>query len=228
MPVPYSEAAFASPPASVKWSPAQSSELYRIDGWGAPYLTVNSSGSICVRPHGTDTVSHQEIDLLEVLNKVSDLGLPLPVTVRFPDVLKNRLESLQSAFDAAVHSQGYTSHYQGVYPVKCNQDKFVVDDIVKFGSKFRFGLESGSKPELLLAMTSLCKGSPEAFFICNGYKDEQYISLALVARKLRFNAVIVLEKEEEIDLVIRISRRIFRRRRCSPTAFLRPLIFTAN
>ncbi|VFQ78372.1 unnamed protein product [Cuscuta campestris] len=208
MPVPYSQAAFASPPASVKWSSALSSELYRIDSWGAPYLTVNSSGSICVRPHGTDTVSHREIDLLEVLNKVSDLGLPLPVTVRFPDVLKNRLESLQSAFDAAVHSQGYTSHYQGVYPVKCNQDKFVVDDIVKFGSKFRFGLESGSKPELLLAMTSLCKGSPEAFLICNGYKDEQYISLALVARKLRFNAVIVLEKEEEIDLVIRISRRM--------------------
>lgn len=196
------------------WSPELSSDLYRVDGWGAPYFTINSSGDVSVRPHGTDTLPHQEIDLLKVVKKASDpiisggLGLQLPLVVRFPDVLKNRLESLQSVFDYAVQSQGYEAHYQGVYPVKCNQDRFVVEDIVKFGSAFRFGLEAGSKPELLLAMSCLCKGSPEGLLVCNGFKDAEYISLALVARKLLLNTVIVLEQEEELDLVIDISSKM--------------------
>ncbi|KAE9616481.1 hypothetical protein Lal_00035136 [Lupinus albus] len=196
------------------WSPSLSATLYKVHAWGAPYFAVNSSGNITVRPHGSETLSHQEIDLLKVVKKVSDpkssggLGLQLPLIVRFPDVLKNRLHSLQSAFDYAIQSQGFESHYQGVYPVKSNQDRFVVEDIVSFGSSFRFGLESGSKPELLLAMNSLCKGSPEAFLVCNGFKDSEYISLALLARKLALNTVIVLEQEEELDLVIEISSKL--------------------
>lgn len=153
------------------WSPSLSSSLYRIDKWGAPYFAVNGSGNISVHPHGTETLGHQDIDLLKIIKKALDpkpeggLGLQLPLIVRFPDVLKNRLQSLQSAFDYAVRSLDYQSHYQGVYPVKCNQDRFVVEDIVKFGSSFRFGLEAGSKPELLLAMSCLCKGSPEALLV---------------------------------------------------------------
>ncbi|OIV99519.1 hypothetical protein TanjilG_17329 [Lupinus angustifolius] len=197
------------------WSPSLSSTLYKVDAWGAPYFAVNSSsGNITVRPHGSDTMIHQEIDLLKIVKKASDskslggLGLQLPLIVRFPDVLKNRLESLQSAFNYAIESRGYESHYQGVYPVKCNQDRFIVEDIVSFGSSFRFGLEAGSKPELLLAMNSLCKGSPEAFLVCNGFKDSEYITLALLARKLALNTVIVLEQEEELDLVIEISNKL--------------------
>ncbi|KAM3695450.1 hypothetical protein ACJW31_07G132600 [Castanea mollissima] len=196
------------------WSPTCSSELYKVDGWGAPYFAVNGSGNISVRPYGASTLPHQEIDLLKIVKKVSDpkssggLGLQLPLIVRLPDVLKNRLESLQAAFDYAVQSQGYEAHYQGVYPVKCNQDRFVVEDIVKFGSPFRFGLEAGSKPELLLAMSCLCKGNPEALLVCNGFKDAEYISLALVARKLALNTVIVLEQEEELDLVVDLSKRL--------------------
>ncbi|KAK4562527.1 hypothetical protein RGQ29_005150 [Quercus rubra] len=196
------------------WSPTCSSELYKVDGWGAPYFAVNGSGNISVRPHGASTLPHQEIDLLKIVKKVSDpkssggLGLQLPLIVRLPDVLKNRLESLQAAFEYAVQSQGYEAHYQGVYPVKCNQDRFVVEDIVKFGSPFRFGLEAGSKPELLLAMSCLCKGNPEALLVCNGFKDADYISLALVARKLALNTVIVLEQEEELDLVVDLSKRL--------------------
>ncbi|XP_052186471.1 arginine decarboxylase-like [Diospyros lotus] len=196
------------------WSPSLSASLYKIDGWGAPYFSVNSSGNISVKPYGAGSLSHQEIDLLKIVKKASEpkssggLGLQLPLIVRLPDVLKNRLESLQSAFDFAVQSQGYESHYQGVYPVKCNQDRFVVEDIVRFGSPFRFGLEAGSKPELLLAMSCLCKGSAEALLICNGFKDAEYISLALVARKLALNTVIVLEQEEEIDLVINLSQKL--------------------
>ncbi|KAL3614008.1 Arginine decarboxylase 1A, chloroplastic [Castilleja foliolosa] len=207
----------APPPpmnAAVDWSPAHSSLLYRVDGWGAPYFSVNSNGNISVRPYGDGTLAHQEIDLLKVVKKASDpkdsggLGLQLPLIVRFPDVLKNRLESLQSSFDFAIQSQGYNSHYQGVYPVKCNQDKFVVEDIVRFGSKFRFGLEAGSKPELLLAMSYLCNGSPEALLVCNGFKDVEYISLALISRKLHLNTIIVLEQEEELDIVIDVSKKL--------------------
>ncbi|XP_051134406.1 arginine decarboxylase-like [Andrographis paniculata] len=200
--------------AMADWSPAHSSVLYRVDGWGASYFTVNPSGNISVRPHGVSTFPHQEIDLLKVVKKATDpkhsggLGLPLPLIVRFPDVLKNRLETLQASFDFAIQSQGYEAHYQGVYPVKCNQDKFVVEDIVKFGSGFRFGLEAGSKPELLLAMSCLCRGSSEAFLVCNGFKDMEYISLALLARKLHLNTVIVLEQEEELDIVIEASKSL--------------------
>ncbi|XP_010526909.1 PREDICTED: arginine decarboxylase 2-like [Tarenaya hassleriana] len=206
--------ASAAADGSCHWSPSLSSSLYRIDGWGAPYFTVNSSGNISVRSHGTDTLPHQEIDLLKIVKKVTDpkssggLDLQLPLVVRFPDVLKNRLQSLQSSFDFAIQSQGYESHYQGVYPVKCNQDRFVVEDIVEVGSPFRFGLEAGSKPEILLAMSCLCKGNPEAFLICNGFKDAEYISLALLGQKLALNTVIVLEQEEELDLVIDLSQKM--------------------
>ncbi|CAI9275657.1 unnamed protein product [Lactuca saligna] len=196
------------------WTSSHSNALYKIDAWGAPYFSVNTSGNVTVRPHGSRTMDHQEIDLLKVVKKASDsksiggLDLPLPLIIRFPDVLKDRLECLQSAFNYAVKSQGYSSHYQGVYPVKCNQDRFVVEDIVKFGSSFRFGLEAGSKPELLMAMSCLCKGSSESLLICNGFKDAEYISLALIARKLSLNTVIVLEQEEELDSVIDISIKL--------------------
>ncbi|KAL8543097.1 hypothetical protein ACS0TY_003836 [Phlomoides rotata] len=202
------------PAAAAAWSPAHSSFLYRLDGWGAPYFNVNSNGNVSVRPHGDGTLPHQEIDLLKVVKKVSGpkssggLGLQIPLIVRFPDVLKHRLESIHSAFEFAIQSQGYDAHYQGVYPVKCNQDRFVVEDIVKFGSGFRFGLEAGSKPELLLAMSCLCTGSPEAFLVCNGFKDVEYISLALLARKLHLNTVIVLEQEEELGIVIDASKKL--------------------
>ncbi|ESQ50880.1 hypothetical protein EUTSA_v10022578mg [Eutrema salsugineum] len=196
------------------WSPSLSASLYRIDGWGDPYFAANSSGNISVRPHGSNTLPHQDIDLMKVVKKATDpkssggLALQLPLIVRFPDVLKNRLECLQSAFDFAIQTQGYDSHYQGVFPVKCNQDRFIIEDIVEFGSSFRFGLEAGSKPEILLAMSCLCKGNPDAFLVCNGFKDSEYISLALLGRKLELNTVIVLEQEEELELVIDLSKKM--------------------
>ncbi|KFK40065.1 hypothetical protein AALP_AA3G325600 [Arabis alpina] len=200
------------------WSPSLSASLYRIDAWGAPYFTTNTSGNISVRPHGSYTLPNQDIDLLNVVKHVTDpkstgglglgLGLGLPLIVRFPDVLKNRLESLQSSFDFAIQTQGYDSHYQGVYPVKCNQDRYIIEDIVEFGSSFRFGLEAGSKPEILLAMSCLCKGNLEAFLVCNGFKDAEYVSLALLGRKLELNTVIVLEQEDELDLVVDLSKKM--------------------
>lgn len=196
------------------WSPDLSSALYNVSGWGPPYFSVNSAGHIVVKPYGSATLPHQVIDLMKVIKKSSDpkskggLGLQMPMILRFPDVLKHRLESLQSAFDFAIQSNGYGSRYQGVYPVKCNQDRYIVEDIVEFGSPYRFGLEAGSKPELLLAMSCLTKGNPDAFLICNGYKDEEYVSLALIARSLGLNTVIVLEQEEELDTVISTSIKL--------------------
>lgn len=203
-----------STPSAASWSPELSASLYKIDAWGAPYFSVNSSGHISVRPYGSSTLQHQEMDLMKIIKKATDpisdggLGLRLPLIVRLPDVLESRLRSLQFAFDHAIRSQAYSSHYQGVFPVKCNQDRFVVEDIVRFGSGFGFGLESGSKPELVLAMSCLCKGSSDSLLICNGFKDADYISLALVSRKLGFNTVLVLEQEEELDLLINLSRQM--------------------
>ncbi|XP_028765738.1 arginine decarboxylase-like [Neltuma alba] len=196
------------------WTPSLSASLYKIDKWGPPYFFVNSSGNISVRPHGSSTHPHQEIDLLKIVKNVTDpksfggLALQLPLIIRLPDVLKDRLESINSAFQRAIQSHGYQSDYQGVYPVKSNHDRFIVEDIVRFGFSFRFGLEAGSKAELLLAMTCLCEGNPEAFFICNGHKDSEYISLALIARRLALNTFIVLEQEEETDIIIERSKKL--------------------
>lgn len=197
------------------WSVDRAVELYKIEGWGAPYFSVNGKGNITANPHGRDTLPYKDIDLMKVVKKVSDpkiqggLGLQLPLIVRFPEILKHRLQSLQSAFDHAIRSSGYTQHYQGVYPIKCNQDRFIVQDIVEFGSQYHFGLEAGSKPELLLAMSCLAKRiSSDAFLVCNGYKDEEYISLALLARNMNLNTVIVLEQEKELDTVISASRKL--------------------
>lgn len=200
--------------AVAAWSAAHSSALYNVDGWGAPYFVVNENGNMAVRPHGAQTLPSEEIDVMKVVKKVvasksvGGLGMSAPLIVRFPDVLKHRLESLQSAFDSAMRMQSYGSLFQGVYPVKCNQDRYVVENIVEFGKAYSFGLEAGSKPELLLAMASMCKASPKALLVCNGYKDEEYVSLALTARRLDFNCVIVLEQEEELDVVLSMSRKL--------------------
>jgi len=200
--------------AAAAWSAAHSSDLYRVDGWGAPYFVVNENGNVAVRPHGAKTLPSEEIDVMKVVKKVvasksvGGLGMSAPLIVRFPDVLKHRLESLQSAFDSAMQTQSYGSFFQGVYPVKCNQDRYVVENIVEFGKPYSFGLEAGSKPELLLAMASMCKASPKALLVCNGYKDEEYVSLALTARRMNFNCVIVLEQEEELDVVLSVSRKL--------------------
>uniref|UniRef100_A0A0D9WLE4 Arginine decarboxylase n=1 Tax=Leersia perrieri TaxID=77586 RepID=A0A0D9WLE4_9ORYZ len=220
-PAPLLGPTFATAAAAVEdnkpdtWSADLSSALYNVDGWGAPYFFVNDDGDVAVRPHGAATLPGQEIDLAKVVAKAAGpragggLGLPLPLLVRFPDVLRHRVEALNAAFDYAVRSTGYGGRYQGVYPVKCNQDRHVVEDIVEFGEPFRFGLEAGSKPELLLAMSCLAaRGNPDALLICNGYKDDEYVSLALMARTMGLNTVIVLEQEEELDIVVDASRRL--------------------
>ncbi|KAI5057931.1 hypothetical protein GOP47_0027946 [Adiantum capillus-veneris] len=197
-----------------KWDARKSSSLYKVDSWGAPYFCVSAMGTMAVKPRGCDTKLSEDIDIMSVVKKVirpkskGGLGLSTPIIIRFLDVLHDRLRRLQSAFDDAIQAEGYDGCFQGVFPVKCNQDRSVVENIVECGKPFGFGLEAGSKPELLLAMTCLCKGSADALLICNGYKDAEYIYLALIARKIGFNCVIVLEQEEEIDLVLNMSKKL--------------------
>lgn len=212
------------------WSAGKSTSLYKIDGWGAPYFFVNGEGDMAVRPRGNDTKRSEEIDIMKAVQMavesrmLGEFGLPSPLIVRFPDILKNRLEKLQFAFDKGIRAENYHGRFQGVFPVKCNQDRFVVENIVDFGKPYDFGLEAGSKPELLLAMSSLCKGSPDALLVCNGYKDADYVCLALRARQLRLNSIIVLEQAEELDVVVKMSQLL----RIEPVIGLRAKLNTKH
>ncbi|XP_037481118.1 arginine decarboxylase-like [Triticum dicoccoides] len=193
--------------------------VYNIHGWGDPYFAVNKNGPLCVRPHGRDTAPGQEIDVLSVINQAAATTttdrddkkkrkLQFPMILRFPDVLRHRLHELHAAFATAIKHTGYSSVYQGVFPVKVNQNKAVVQDMVRFGHQHGYGLEAGSKPELLIAMSCLTRAKPSAYLVCNGYKDKDYVALALAARAMGLNAIIVLEMEEELDIVIEQSRRL--------------------
>ncbi|KAG2578228.1 hypothetical protein PVAP13_6NG175700, partial [Panicum virgatum] len=171
-------------------------ELYNILGWGEPYFTVNSKGHLCAKPHGRETAQGQEIDVHSVIEEVlagatnDNKKVQFPMILRFPDVLKVRLDSLHAAFKDAITTTGYRNRYQGVYPIKVNQNKDVIQDLVRFGYDESYGLEAGSKPELLVAMGCLAKAKPGAYLVCNGYKDTDFIALALSARAMGLNCII--------------------------------------
>lgn len=189
-------------------------ELYNILGWGEPYFTVNSKGHLCAKPHGRETTPGQEIDVHSVIEEVlagttnDNKKVQFPMILRFPDVLKVRLNSLHAAFKDAIATTGYRNRYQGVYPIKVNQNKDVIQDLVRFGHDESYGLEAGSKPELLVAMGCLAKAKPGAYLVCNGYKDADFIALALSARAMGLNCIIVLEMEEELDIVVEPSAKL--------------------
>lgn len=189
-------------------------ELYNILGWGDPYFTVNTDGHLCVTIHGSETMRGQEIDVLSVIKKAvastttDKKKVQFPMILRFPDVLKHRLHSLHAAFANAIKYTGYGKPYQGVFPVKVNQNKAIIQDLVNFGYGDSYGLEAGSKPELLIAMSCLTKAKPGAYLVCNGYKDAEYIALALSARAMGLNAIIVMEMEEELGIIIEQSSKL--------------------
>lgn len=197
-------------PHSKPWSVQNSSQLYRVDGWGAPFFKINARGHMTVRPHGAKTDPHDEIDLVDAIAKVVEEGnnITMPMIIRFPDIVKNRMETLQGAFNSGIQRQRYHGRFQGVFPVKCNPDRYLIEEIVSHGRQINFGLEAGSKPELLMVINAMCNASSEAFLICNGYKDVEYAKMALVARRIGLNTVIVLEQVEELDIVIQLSKQL--------------------
>ncbi|GLJ41046.1 hypothetical protein SUGI_0849780 [Cryptomeria japonica] len=188
------------------WDAKDSAKHYRIDMWGAPYFAINLHGNICVRPYGTSDGS-DEIDIMNLIDSLQSLDVKPPMVIRFPDILFHRMRRLQECFNKAISKYDYQQSFQGVFPIKCNHDPFLLDDIVEFGHQFKFGLEVGSKPELLIAISKICCNR-DGLVICNGYKDRTYIETALLAMRLGIKVVLVLEQMEELNLVIKTSRAL--------------------
>jgi len=185
------------------WTAADSEELYNIPGWGNEYFSVNRRGHLAVHPAGPGAAA---IDLKEMVDEVSERGIGLPLLIRFSEIVKARLDELQGAFTQAIETYGYRGGYRGVYPIKVNQDRFLVERLVEFGRPHGFGLEAGSKPELLAVMAML-GDRDDALVICNGYKDEEYVETALWASKLGMTVVLVVEKRSELELIRRVAER---------------------
>ncbi len=185
------------------WTGHDSEALYRIHAWGDPYFSINKAGHITVSPKADRGGS---IDLFELVQSLKERNLQLPLLIRFSDILADRIEKLTAAFSRAIARYKYTGEYRGVFPVKCNQQRHLVEDLVKFGAPYQFGLEAGSKPELMIALALL--NTPGALLICNGYKDQDYIETAILSRRLGKTPIIVLEQLEELSLVISASQRL--------------------
>lgn len=186
-----------------QWTIEDSEALYRIEGWGQPYFSINAAGHITVSPKGERGGS---LDLFELVNALKQRNLALPLMIRFSDILEDRIERLNACFAKAIARYNYPGTYKGVYPVKCNQQRHLIEDLVTFGKPHQFGLEAGSKPELMIALAML--DTPGALIICNGYKDREYIETAMLAQRLGQTPIIVLEQTEEVDLVINAAKNL--------------------
>ena len=187
------------------WTIQDSLELYNVASWSRGYFEINASGNVAVKA-ATDPTKKMSIDLLDLVNNLQGRGLRTPLLLRFRDVLANRLNSLADSFETACNEYGYEGRYRGVYPIKVNQQRHVVEELVQLGAERGFGLEAGSKPELLIALALL--DTPEALIICNGYKDRAYIETALLAQKLGRNTIIVIDRFREIELVVKTAREL--------------------
>ncbi|MBD2136657.1 biosynthetic arginine decarboxylase [Anabaena sp. FACHB-1237] len=185
------------------WTIEKSEDLYRIAGWGHPYFSINAAGHVTVSPKGERGGS---LDLFELVNALKQRNLGLPMLIRFSDILEDRIERLNACFAKAIARYNYPGVYRGVFPVKCNQQRHLVEDLVRFGKPHQFGLEAGSKPELMIALALL--DTPGALLICNGYKDQEYIETAMLAQRLGQTPIIVLEQIEEVDLVIAANKQL--------------------
>lgn len=178
-----------------QWTVADSRSVYGIRHWGAGYFSINDAGRIEVRPNGPDS---QPIDLYQQVDELRQSGLSLPLLVRFPDILQDRVRRLTGAFDASIERLEYQNRYTALYPIKVNQQEAVIENIIAT-QNVSIGLEAGSKPELLAVLALAPKGGT---IVCNGYKDREFIRLALMGQKLGHNVFIVIEKESEVALVI--------------------------
>jgi arginine decarboxylase len=188
-----------------KFNPAQpwriedSLDLYNVAAWGKGYFSINASGHVVVRP---DTTAQHEIDLYEVVEGLKARDLTTPVVVRFSDILAHRLRRMHEAFAQAIAENDYHNQYAAVYPIKVNQQRLVVEEVYRYGKEFGFGLEVGSKPELLAVM-AMTENAPERLIVCNGFKDHSYIEAVTLATKLGRTIIPVVENFEELGLILK-------------------------
>jgi arginine decarboxylase len=186
-----------------EWDVDTAIATYNVDGWGGGYFTVNATGNVVAQPLQQNGGS---IDILEVVNEARNRGLSFPLVIRFQDLLRHRVETVNRAFRNAITEFGYKNEYRGVFPIKVNQLREVIEEIVDAGQQFHFGLEAGSKPELVAALAM--HRDTESLIICNGYKDAAFIRIALLGCKLDKKVVIVAEKLEELEQTIRAAKEV--------------------
>lgn len=188
------------------WTTQESTELYGIDHWGKGYFRANAAGHLEVTPDGAEATDGPAIDLKELVDTLRLRGIALPVLIRFDAILRRRVREIATSFAEAIREHGYKGRYRGVYPVKVNQQRQVVQTLVDEGRKHGMGLEVGSKPELLAVIPIL--DDQQALLICNGYKDVAYIEIALLATRLGRNPILVVEKFSELLLILDVAQRI--------------------
>ena len=194
----------SAPVKGVKgWSIEDSAKLYGIDNWGSGYFSCNRLGEVVCSPILQDGPS---ISLMEVIAQAKEIGLSFPLQIRFQDLLRHRVRAINLAFRSAIEEHHYQGVYRGVFPIKVNQLREVVEEILDGGAEFSHGLEVGSKPELVAALAVL--ESREGLIICNGYKDNHYIRLALLGQKIGRQMILVVEKVDEVDSIIKVAREM--------------------
>lgn len=172
-------------------------DLYGINRWGRDYFSVNRKGHLVIRPNAT---SQNYVDVREIIDTLIERGLQSPILMRFPQLIDDRIIRLYGAFDKARKEYGYKGHLRAVFPMKVNQEKEVIEDVVEYGDRFDYGLEVGSKPELLAALA--LKQNDRALLVCNGFKDYQFVELACLGSLFRKNIIIVIDKLDEVEMLI--------------------------
>jgi arginine decarboxylase len=187
---------------SAAWSAANAAELYEVARWGDGYFSVGNNGHLLVHP---DRDPARSIDLKDLVDRLQVRGSRAPVLLRFNGIIRDRLKVLNDAFVSATSEYGYTGKYSCVYPIKVNQQREVVEKIIEYGREFGFGLEAGSKPELLAVVAMTDAQTP---IICNGFKDAEFVEMALLAQKVGRHVIPVVEKYTELDLILRCADRI--------------------
>lgn len=185
-----------------KWTIEDSEELYNINGWGTSYFGISEKGDVYVTPCKDNT----QVDLRDVMDELALRDVTPPVLLRFPDILDNRIEKTASCFESAKNEYDFKAENFVIYPIKVNQMQPVVEEIISHGRKFNLGLEAGSKPELHAVIAVQCQS--DSLIICNGYKDQSYIELAMLAQKMGKRIFIVVEKLNELDIIARVAKKL--------------------
>jgi arginine decarboxylase len=186
------------------WKLQDAFETYGVKNWGKGYFSINKQGHVTVHP---DKNPERGIDLKELVDQIRTRGIQPPLLLRFTDILRHRIGEIAGAFHKSMNEYGYTGEYHCVYPIKVNQQRHVVEEVLNFGKEFGFGLEAGSKPELL-AVLALTNGSGATPIICNGFKDDEFIKMVVFARKIGKNIIPVVEKFTELELLVKYMEEL--------------------
>src|SRR6201998_2435044 len=186
-------------PANHAWKIEESLDLYQVEAWGKGYFSINDAGHVVIRP---SMDASREIDLYDVVQGLKARDLHTPVVIRFSDILAHRLRHLAEAFGTAIAENDYHNRYAAVFPIKVNQQRLVVEEVYRYGKDFGFGLEVGSKAELLAVM-AMTENAPERLIICNGFKDDSYIEAVTLATKLGRTIIPVVENFDELGLILK-------------------------